>query len=175
MRKKWKQWDFIFMGSKITAVGDCSHDIKRCLLLGRKAMRNLDSILKNTHHFVDKSLPSQSYVLSGSHVQMWELDHKEGWELKNWCFWTVVLEKTLESALDSKEIKPVNPKGNQQWICIGRTVAETEVLNFGQRADSVNKTLMLRKLRAGEEHSRGRDGWMASMTQWTWVWANPGR
>ena len=106
---------------------------------------------------------------------MLELDHQEGWAAKNWCFWTVVLEKILERPLDSKEIKPVNPKGNQQWICIGRTDAETEVLNFGQRVDSVDKTLMLRRLRAGEEHSRGRDGWMASMTQWTWVWANPGR
>ena len=94
---------------------------------------------------------------------MWELDHKEGWATKNWCFWTVVLKKTLESPLDSKEIKPVNPKGNQQWICIGRTDAETEVLNFGQRGDSVDKTLMLRRLRAGEEHSRGRDGINDSM------------
>ena len=81
---------------------------------------------KQRHHFVDKCLYSQSYGFSGSHVQMWELDHKEDWALKNWCFGTVVLEKTLESPLDCKEIKPVNPKGNQPQIFIGRTDAEAE-------------------------------------------------
>ena len=76
----------------------------------------------------DRSLYSQSYGFSSSHVQMWELDHKEGWVRKNWCFWTVVLEKTLESPLDWMEIKQVNPKGNQPWIFIGRTGAEAEAL-----------------------------------------------
>ena len=108
--------DFIFLDSKITAEGDCSHEIKRCLLLGRKAMTNLDSILKSRHYFAKKGLCSQSYGFSCSHVWMWELDHKEIWEPKNWCFWTVVLEKTFESPLDYKKIKPVNPKGNQPWI-----------------------------------------------------------
>ena len=109
--------DFIFLGSKITADGDCSHEIKRRLLLGRKAMTNLDSVLKKQrHHLADKGPYSQSYRFSSSHVLMWELDHKEGWALKNWCFRTVVLEKTLESPLDCKEIKPVNPKGNQPWM-----------------------------------------------------------
>ena len=83
-------------------------------------------IKKQRHHFASKSLYSQSYGVSTSHVQMWELDHKEGWLLKNWCFWTVVLEKTLESPLDYKEIKPVNPKGNQPCIFIERTDAEAE-------------------------------------------------
>ena len=105
--------DFIFLGSKITAYGDCSHEIKRRLLLGRKAMTNLDSVLKSRHYFANKGPSSQSYGFSSSHVWMWELDHKESWTLKNWCFWTMVLEKTLESSLDYKEIKPVNPKGNQ--------------------------------------------------------------
>ena len=114
--------DFIFLGSKIIADGDCSHEIKRCLLLGRKAMTNLDSIFKKQrHHFADKGLYSQRYGFSSSHVQMWELDHKEGWSPKSWCFLTVVLEKTLESSLDNKDIKPVNPKGNQSWIFIQRT------------------------------------------------------
>ena len=118
--------DFIFLGSKITVDSDCSHKIKRCLLLGRKAMTNLDSLLKKQrHHFADKGLYSQSYGLSCSHVWMWEFDHKEGWAMKNWCLWNVP-EKTLESPLDSKEIKPVNPKGNQPWIFIGRTDAEAE-------------------------------------------------
>ena len=78
------------------------------------------------HHFADKGLSSQSYVFSSSHVWMWKLDHKKGWAPKNWCFRTVVLEKTLKRSLDSKEIKPVNPKGNQPWIFIGKTVAEAE-------------------------------------------------
>ena len=84
-------------------------------------------IEKQRYHLADKGLYSQSYGFSSSHVQMWELDHKEGWAPKNWCFWTVVLEKTLESSLDSKEIKPVNPKGNQPWISIWKIDAEAEV------------------------------------------------
>ena len=83
-------------------------------------------IEKWRHHFVDKGPYSQNYSFSSSHVWMWELDHKEGWVPKNWCFWTVEMEKTLESPLDSKEIKLVNPKGNQPWIFIGRTDAEAE-------------------------------------------------
>ena len=106
--------------------------IKRCLLQGRDAMTDLDRprqrIKKQKHHFADKGLYSQSYVFSSSHVQMWKLDHREGWVPKNGCFHTVVLEKTLESPLDCKEIKPVNPKGNQSWIFIGRTDAEAPIL-----------------------------------------------
>ena len=97
--------DFILGASKITADGDCSHEIKRRLLLRRKAMTNLDSILKNRDiTFPDKGPSSQSYGFSSSHVCMWELDYKGSWVPKNWCFWTVVLEKTLESPLDCKEI-----------------------------------------------------------------------
>ena len=114
--------DFILGGSKITADGDCSHEIKRRLLLGRKTMTNLDSI----YYFAYKGLSSQSYGFSSSHVWMWELYYKVSWTLKNWCFWTVVLEKTLESPLDYKEIQPVHLKGNQYWIFIGRTDAEAE-------------------------------------------------
>ena len=106
----------------ITADGDCSHEIKRRLLLERKVMTNLDSIFKSK----DKGLSSQSYGFSSSHILIWELNYKENWAPKNWCFWTVVLEKTLESPLDCKEIKAVNPKGNQSWIFIGRTDAEAE-------------------------------------------------
>ena len=119
--------DFIFWASKITADGDCSHEIRRCLLLGRKAMTNLESILKSR----DITLPTKvrlvkAMVFPVSHMWMWELDYKESWAPKNWCFWTVVLEKTLKSPLDCKEIKPINPKGNQSWILIGRTDAEVE-------------------------------------------------
>ena len=116
-----------FGASKITADCDCSHEIKRCLLLGRKVMTNLDSIFKSR----DITLPTKaclvkSYGFSSSHVCMWELDYKESWAPKNWCFWTVVLDNTLESPLDCKDIQPVHPKGNQSWIFIGRTEVEAE-------------------------------------------------
>ena len=119
--------DFIFLGSKITADSDCSHEIKRRLLLGRKFMTNLDSILKSR----DITLPTKvcivkALVFSSSHVWMWELDYKDSWALKNCYSWTVVLEKTLESPLDFKEIQSVHPNGNQSWIFIGRTDAEAE-------------------------------------------------
>ena len=121
-----KKTDFIFLGSKLTADGDCSHKIKRCLLLGRKVMTNLDSILKSRHYFANKGPFNQSYGFSSSHVFMWELDYKESWVPKNWYFWTMVLEKTLESPLDSKEVQPVQ-EGYQSWIFIGRTDAEAEI------------------------------------------------
>ena len=124
MGKQWKLWQTLFF----RADGDCSHKIKRCLLLGRKAMTNLDSILKSRDiSFANKGPSSQSYGFSSSHVWMWDLDYKESWAPKNWCFWTVLLEKILESPLDGKEIKPVNPKGNKSWIFIGRTDAEAEI------------------------------------------------
>ena len=123
--------DFIFGGSKITADGDCSHEIKRHLLLERKVMTNLDSILKSR----DITLPTKiclvkAMVFSSSLVWMWEMDHKESWALKNWRFWTVVLAKTLESTLNCKEIQPVHPKGDQSWLFIGRTDVEavTQIL-----------------------------------------------
>ena len=119
--------DFILGGFKITADGDCSHEIKRCLLLGRKVMTNLDSILKSR----DITLPTKVCLvnamdISSSHVWMGELNYEESWAPKNWCFWTVVLEKTLESPLDSKQIQPVHPKGDQSWIFIGRNDVEAE-------------------------------------------------
>ena len=106
--------DFIFLSSKITVDADLSHGIKRRLLLRRKAMTNLDSILKSR----DITLPTKVHIVKVAvfPVVLWELDHKEGWASENWCFQIVVLEKTLESPLDCKEIRPVNPKGNQSWI-----------------------------------------------------------
>ena len=115
-------------------------------------------------------------VFSSGHVRMRELDHKEDWALKNWCFWTVMLEKTLESPLDCKEIKPVDPKGNQSWKFIGRTDAEAEapipwplVKNWliGKRPCCWERLKV-----GGEGGDRGWDGWMASPTEWTWVWVN---
>ena len=126
MGKQWKLRGFVFLGSKITVDGDCTHEIKRHFLLGRKTMTNLDNLLKSRHYFTDKGLSRQSYGFSSSHEWMWELDYKEGWELKNWCFRTVVLEKTLDSSLDCKEIQLVSPKGNQCWIFIEKTDAEAE-------------------------------------------------
>ena len=114
--------DFIFF----TADGDCSHGIKRCLLLGRKVMTNLEHIKKQRYYFANKGLSSQGYGFSSGHIWMWELDCKESWEPKNWCFWTEVLEKTLESPLDCREIQPVHPKGDQFCVFIGRTDVEAE-------------------------------------------------
>ena len=104
---------FIFLGPQITADGDFSHEIKINLLLGRKATTILDSILKSRHYFANKGPSSQGYGFASGHVWMWELDCEECWAPKNWCFWTVVLEKTLESPLDCKEIQPVHPKGDE--------------------------------------------------------------
>ena len=87
-------------------------------------------IQKQRHYLVNKGPSSQGYSFSSSHVWMWELDYKESWVLKNWCFWTVVLEKTLESLLDCKEIQPVHPKGNQSWVFIGRSDVEAETLTL---------------------------------------------
>ena len=126
MGKQWKQFQTIFWGSKITAHGDC-HEIKRRLLLGRKVMTNLDSILKiRDITLLTKVCLVKAMIFSSDHVWMWEVDCKESWTLKNWCFWTVVLEKTLESSLDCKEIQPVHPKGDQSWVFVGRTNVEAE-------------------------------------------------
>ena len=121
--------DFIFLGSKITVNSDCTHEIKRYLLLGRKnSDKHRQHIKKQGHYFANKGLSSQSYGFSRSHVWMWELDNKKCWAPENWCLWTVVLEKTLESPLYRKEMKPINHKGNQPWIFIGRTEAEAPIV-----------------------------------------------
>ena len=142
--------DFIFLGSKITANHDCSHEIKRRLLLGRKVMTNIDSILKKQrHYFANNGPSSQGYGFSSGHVWMWELDYKESWAQKNWCLWIVVLEKTLESPLDGKEIQPVHPKGNQSWIFFERTDAEAEAPIFWP-PDSKNQLI-------GKDPDAGKD------------------
>ena len=150
--------DFILGGSKITADGDCSHAIKRLSLLGRKAIINLYSIKRQRHYFANKGLSSQSYSFSSSHVWMWELDYKESWVPKNWCFWTVVLEKTLESPLDCKEIQPVHSKGDQS---LEGLMLKLKLQYFGhlmRRADSFEKTLMRGQI------ERKRSGWQ--MMRW---------
>ena len=130
MANRWRNngnWETIFLGSKITADGDCSHETQRCLLLGRKAMTNLDSILKSR----DITVPTKvclvkAMIFSSSQVWTWEWDYNESWEPNNWCFGAVVLEKTFESPLDCKEIQLVHPKVNQSWISFRRTDAEAE-------------------------------------------------
>ena len=114
-------------------------------------------IEKQRHYFANKGPSSQSYGFSSSHVQMWELDHKESWALKNWYFWTVVLEKTLESPLDCKEIQPVHPKGNQSWIFSGRTDAEAETLILW--SPDVKNWLLGKDPDAGKIEGRRRRGW----------------
>ena len=139
-------------------------------------MSNLDSILKSR----DITLPtkvrlSQGCGFSSGHVWMWELDYKESWAPKNWCFWTVVLEKALESPLDCKAIQPVHPKGDQSWLFIGRTDFEAEIpILWPPDAES---WLIGKDPDAGRDwgqEDRGWDHWMASLTQWTWVWVDSG-
>ena len=126
MGKQWKQWQTILGGSKITADGDCSHEIKRCLAPWKESYdKPRQHIKKQRHYFADKGPYSQSYGFSSSHVWMWDLDYTESWGPKNWCFGILVLEKALRSPLDCKEI---HPKGKQSWIFIGRTDAEAPVL-----------------------------------------------
>ena len=133
-------------------------------------------IKKQRHYFADKGPSNQGYGFSSSHVWMWELDYKESWAPKNWCFWTAVLEKTLENPLDCKEIQPVHPKGNQSWIFIGRTdvEAETPIL----RPHDGKNWLIWKDADAGkdwwQEDDGGWDGWMTSPTQWTWIWVGSG-
>ena len=117
--------DFIYLGSKITGDVDCSYEIKRHLLFGRKVMTKLDSILKSRVITLPKKVHLVRLWFFQGHLWMWELDYKESWAPKNWCFWTVVLEKTLESPLDCREIQPVIPKRNPSWMFIGRTDVET--------------------------------------------------
>ena len=123
--------NFFFLGSKMTADGDCSHETRRRLLLGRKAMINLDSMLKSRDITpLTKVHTVKAMVFPCSHVRLWEPDHKEDRAPKNWCLQTVVLEKTPESPLDGKEIKPVNLKRSHSWILTGRTDAEAEIPIF---------------------------------------------
>ena len=134
-------------------------------------------IKKQRHYFANIGPSSQGYGFSCGHVWTWELDYKESWAPKNWCFWTVVLEKTLESPLDCKEIQPIHSKGDWSWPFFGRNDAEAETpvlwplhaksWLIGKDSDAG------RDFRQGE--NRGWDGWMASLTWWMWVWVNSGR
>ena len=177
MGKQWKEWETVFWGAP------------KSLQMVTAAMKSKDAswnksydqlrqhIKKQRHFFANKGPSSQSYGFSSSHVWVWELNYKESWAPKNWCFWTAVLEKTLESPLDSKAIQPVHAKGNQSWIFIGRTDAEAETpILWPPDAKNwlIGKILWCweRLREGGEGDDRGWDGWMASLTQWTWIWGN---
>ena len=135
-------------------------------------------IKNQRYYFANKGPSSQGYGFSSSHVWTWELDYKESWALKNWCFWTVVLEKTLESPLDCKEIQPVHPKETQSWVFIGRTDVEADSNTLAiwyKKLAHLKRPWCWERLKAGGEgDDRGWDGWMASLTQWRWVWVNSG-
>ena len=141
-------------------------------------MTNLDSIFKSRHYFANKGLSSQGYGFSNGHLWMWELDCEESWAPKNWCFWTVVLDKTLGSPLDYKEIQPVHLKGDQSWVFIGRTYVEAETpILWPPHAELTHwkRPWCWEGLGAGGEGDNKRwDGWMTSPTQSTWVWVNSG-
>ena len=156
--------DFIFLGSKIIANGDCSHEIKRCLLLVRKAMTNLDSILKKQrHYFANKGQSSQGYGFSSSHVWIWELDHNEGWAPNNCYFWTVVLEKILENPLHFKDInqsilEEINPEYSLEEL-----IMKLKLQYFGHlmwRDDALEKTLILGKREDRRRRGRQRMRWL---------------
>ena len=168
--------DFIFLGSKITADGDCSHEIKMLTAWKEIYDQPREHIKKQRHYFANKGLSSQGYGFSSSHVWMWEFDYKENWVLKNWCFWTVVLEKTLDSPLDCKEIQPVHPKRDQSWVFIGRTDVEAEtpiLLSPDAKSWLIWKAPMLGKVEGRRRRGRQRMRWLDDMwTQWTCVWVD---
>ena len=145
-----KQWLTLFLGApKSLQMMTAAMKLKDAYSLEESYDQPRQHIKKQRHYFVNKGPSSQDYGFSSNHVWMWELDYKENWSQKNWRFWTVMLEKTLESPLDCKEIQPVHPKGDQSWVFFGRTDVEAETPILGhlmRRADSFEKTLMLGKI-----------------------------
>ena len=177
-RKRWKQWHVLFSWApkSLWMVTAAMELIGNGCLEG-KLWQSRQHTRKQRHYFANKGPSGQKYSFSSSHVwMMWELDYEESWVPKNWCFWTSVLEKTLESPLDWKEIQPVHLKGNQPWIFIGRADAEAETpVLWPPDAELTHwkRPWCWEKVRAGGEgDGRGWAGWMASLTQWTWVWAS---
>ena len=177
MGKQWKQCQTLFLGSKITADGDCSHDVKRCLLLGRKVMISLDSILKSR----DITLPTMvrpvkamvfPVVIYG--CQSWTIKKAEHWRTDAFKLW--LLEKTLKSPLNSKKIKPVNPQRNQPWIFIERT--DTKAYAPILWPPNAKSWLFGKDSDAGKDWGQEEkaltedDSWIAPSMQWTWVWAS---
>ena len=176
MGKQWKHRQTLFSWApKSLQMVTAAMKLKNTCSLEEKLDKPRQCIKKQRCHLTDKGPYRQSYDFSSSHVWMWRLVHKEGWAPKNWCLQIVVLEKTLETPLNCKDIKPVHPKENQSWIFIERTGTEAETPYFGhlmRRTDSFEKTLML-----GKKEGREKRGWMTEdemvghpPTWWTWVW-----
>ena len=171
--------DFIFWGSKITADGDCSHETKRCLFLGTKAMTNLDSVLKKQiHHFANKNLSSQRCRFSSSHVWMWQLEHREVLVLKNWCFELWYWRRLLRIPLIAKRsiqsiLKEINSEYSLESLMLN--------LNLHYSGDLLEEPTHWKvpwcweSLRTGREDYKGWNVWMVSLTQWAWVWGIPER
>ena len=158
--------DFIFLGSKIPVNSDCSHEIKR-RSLEKSYDKPRQRIKKQRHHFANKGPYSQSYGFSSSHGWMWELDHRERWVLKNGCFWTVVLDKTLQSPLDCKEIQPVTSKWNQPWILVEGLMLELKFQYSGhlmQTANSLSETLTLGRIGGRKRRGWQRMSWLDGVT-----------
>ena len=164
--RNWKHWDYIFWGS--TADGDCSHKIKRHLVLRRTVMTNLDSTLKSR----DIALPTKvclvkAMFLPSSHVWMWDLDYKESWALKNWCFWTVVLEKTLESPLTARRSNQSILKEISLEYSLEGLMLKLKLQFFGHlvwRTDSFEKILMLGMIEGGRRRGWQRMRWLNGIT-----------
>ena len=180
--KQWKQWQTLFWGApKSLQMVTAAMKLEDACSLEEKLCPTRQHIKKQRCCFANKGPSSQCCGFSSSHVWMWELDYKESWALKNWCFWAVELEKTLESPLDCKEIQPVHPKGNQSWLFIGRTDAEAETpilwphdvksWLIGKYPDSGKDW---RQEEKGTSENEITMSGMASLTWWTWVWVGSG-
>ena len=173
--------DFLILGSKFTADGDLD-EIRRQLLLGRETMTNLDSMLKSKDiTFMTNVHIVKAIIFPVIMLWLWELDLNKGRALKNWCFWTVVLEKTLESPLDCKELQSVKPNGNQPWIFMHWkdgcwSWSSNTLASWCENLSHWKRPRGWERLKAdGEGNNRGWDGWMASLTPWMWVWGSSGR
>ena len=175
-----KQWETILLGSKITVDGGCSHEIKKTLAPWKKSYdQPKQHIKKQRHYFAHKGLFSHSNGFSSSHVWMWELDHKEGWALKNWCFWTVVLEKILESPFTARRsnqsvLKEISPKYSLEGLMLKLKLKLNTLATWCKELTHWKRLWCWERLKAEEGDDRGQDGWMASPTWWTWVWASSG-
>ena len=165
--QKWKQWQILFSSApKPLPMVIEAMKLKAIAPLKQSYDKPRWCIKNQKHHFANKCLYNQSYGFSSSRVWMWELDYKEGWVLKNWCFWTVVLWKTLESPLDSKGIKPVNPKVSQPWTFMGGLMLRLKLQYFGhlmRRANSLEKTLKMGKIES-RRRRRQRMRWLDDIT-----------
>ena len=171
MGKQWKQWQsLLFWVPNSLQMVTAAMNLKDACSLEENYDNPRQHIKEQRHYFANKCPSGQSFRFSSSHVWMWELDHKESWTPKNWLFWTVVLEKTPESPLDCKEIKPVNPKGNNSWSHWKDWCWSWSSNTFATWCKEPTHRERLKAGREGDE--RGWDGWMASLTQRTWIWTS---